>query len=414
MKLPRFPAAVLATAILACGADFAPWAGAQESPAHATVKTPPPAAEKVLLSSAAEDVLKLAKAKINDDVTLAFIQNHERRYSLSAGEILHLRKEGVSDRILTAMLNHGTGAGGISEPDVAPTGSPPPEPAPEASAPQSATLPEATTVVETAPSAIYLATTPAFYSFYDPWPYWYDPWPYWNPCYSVGFYWGWGGSYWNPVGYRGNYCHRGDPPPHASNRPPPPGGAAFPGRGQPPPSNGGGRTESRFARIAPAGMPGAANRGVLQSAITTAGSTRNAMRPSASVNTLSGRPTTGAVRQSTAPSFRSSATTVGAGAAVRSSRPSSPTATTFRSIRPSAYRPSAIPSMNDQRSGGFHSGYSYRPSSPALSIGRPSMPSSFGGMGGRSEFRGGGGFNRPAAMPAGGAGRASGGPARTR
>ncbi len=81
--------------------------------------------EPTQLSAGVEDVLKLTRAKVSDDVTIAFVQSGDRHYNLSASEILYLRKEGVSDRVLEAILSR------QSPQSVAPTApneSPPPPP----------------------------------------------------------------------------------------------------------------------------------------------------------------------------------------------------------------------------------------------------------------------------------------------
>jgi|GEM_PF-1913626 len=53
------------------------------------------------------DVLKLVHARVNDDTTIAFIQSNRSQYGLGASEILYLKDQGVSDRVLTAMLEKG-------------------------------------------------------------------------------------------------------------------------------------------------------------------------------------------------------------------------------------------------------------------------------------------------------------------
>ena len=187
MKIRCFPAAIIATATLT--SYFAPLIFAQDSATSSPVpppSNPPPVAQPqpqpLQLSSGVEDVLKLSRAKVNEDVIIAFVQNGNRQFSLSATEILYLRREGVSDRVLTAML------GQIPPPATLP---PPPESAfaAEAAAPQYISQPATTTYLETPVSTVYVGT-PSYYSFYDPWPYWSCWYPY--PAFSFGFYWGWG------------------------------------------------------------------------------------------------------------------------------------------------------------------------------------------------------------------------------
>jgi hypothetical protein len=51
-----------------------------------------------------EDVLKLSKAQISQDVILNYIQNSGTVYSLAPADILYLHNEGVSDKVVNAMI----------------------------------------------------------------------------------------------------------------------------------------------------------------------------------------------------------------------------------------------------------------------------------------------------------------------
>ena len=206
MKIRYFPAAVIATATFSVF-PFATSSVAQNSTFGPVPppSNPPPLVERVQLSGGAEDVLKLSRAKVNEEVIVAFVQSGNRHFSLSASEILHLRKEGVSDRVLTAMLGQ-----------TPPPPTPPPavsEPAfsAEASAPQYVSPPATTSYVETAPVSTVYVGTPSYYSYYDPWPYWSSWYPY--PAFAFGFYWGWGWGgcgYWSYPSYcYPNYCYNG-------------------------------------------------------------------------------------------------------------------------------------------------------------------------------------------------------------
>jgi len=252
MKIPRFPAALLINATLAAFCSTLTPAGAQEAAPPAPAPGVP-AINKIYLSSGAEDVLKLARAKVNDDVTIAFIQSSNRRFDLSANDILYLRKEGVSDRVLTAMLGQQpppAAQPAVTPPPTAPTSAEPT--ATYAEAPQYVSPPVGAATVQVVPaSTVYVATTPAYYSFCDPWPYWSTWYPY--PAFSIGFYWGWGwgwgGCGWAYPsycynGYWNNYCQNndnppppppnGNPPPPNENRPPPPGSTSLIAEGRQP------------------------------------------------------------------------------------------------------------------------------------------------------------------------------------
>lgn len=191
-----------------------------------------------VLTTAARDVLKLANAKVDEEVTLAFVRNDDRNYSLTADDILALRRAGLSDRLLMAMLSRpaSPAASGNLEPTVS-------TPSPVASAPQYELPPEVNFAAEAVPAnTVYVSSSvPAYYSFYDPWPYWWhNSWPYysWYPYPYLSFGWYWGGYYYAGC-HHDDYHHDGHPPsdhgqpPHGNN-PPPPGGNPPPSGGQPP------------------------------------------------------------------------------------------------------------------------------------------------------------------------------------
>src|SRR6266446_2089213 len=87
MRIRRFPATVIAAATIALWVSFTTSVVAQEFSTPNTTSGAP-ATERIQLSSGAEDVLKLSHAKINDDITVAFIQNGNRGYNLTANEIV--------------------------------------------------------------------------------------------------------------------------------------------------------------------------------------------------------------------------------------------------------------------------------------------------------------------------------------
>jgi hypothetical protein len=189
------------------------------------------------------DVLKLSQAQISEDIIVNYVQNSGTIYNLAPGDIVYLRNQGVSDRVLNTMLDQkgrvaGSAAG--SGPQVVASagpaaGMPAPAPAPapvEAAPPAPAPGPgpaPGTAAVEapmTPPaSSVYVipypAATSAYYgSYYYPYGYGYPyaysyPYPYyWGPRVSVGVrigggYWGggghWGGGHWGG----GHWGHRG-------------------------------------------------------------------------------------------------------------------------------------------------------------------------------------------------------------
>jgi hypothetical protein len=52
-----------------------------------------------------DDVLKLSRAQVGEDITLNYIHNSGTIYNLGPKEIVYLRNEGVSDKVITAMLD---------------------------------------------------------------------------------------------------------------------------------------------------------------------------------------------------------------------------------------------------------------------------------------------------------------------
>jgi hypothetical protein len=58
------------------------------------------------LSYGVPEVLKLSDAKINEDTIIAYIQNSGTSYGgMNAAEVVYLHEQGVSDRVVSTMLN---------------------------------------------------------------------------------------------------------------------------------------------------------------------------------------------------------------------------------------------------------------------------------------------------------------------
>jgi hypothetical protein len=68
-----------------------------------TTTAPAANAASVKLPYGVDDVLKLSRARISEDVTLNFIQSSGTIYNLSAQDLIYLKNEGVSDKVLNAM-----------------------------------------------------------------------------------------------------------------------------------------------------------------------------------------------------------------------------------------------------------------------------------------------------------------------
>jgi hypothetical protein len=211
MKSRIFSEPRMALVVIVLCSQIAPVLLAQNSnstPASAEAAAPASASETrpVQLSYGVPDILKLGRAHVSDEAITAFISNSGRIYHLSVSEILYLREQGVSDQVLTAMLNSRQNAAATAAqvaPQPAPTGptadwvNSSPQPAP--AAPQPAPTYVAAAPVYTQPSPVYVYPAPS-YGYYDYWPYY---WGYPGLSFSFGFG---GGRY---GGFRGGGFHGG-------------------------------------------------------------------------------------------------------------------------------------------------------------------------------------------------------------
>src|SRR3974390_247873 len=65
--------------------------------AQLTASQPAPVTAPIKLPYGVEDVLKLSKAQIGDEITLNYIRNSGTIYALSPQDIVYLRSQGVSE-----------------------------------------------------------------------------------------------------------------------------------------------------------------------------------------------------------------------------------------------------------------------------------------------------------------------------
>ncbi len=130
------------------------------------------AAVPVDLSPGAAEVVRLASSGVGDDVVLAYIQNSQAPFSLSADNVLYLKDVGLSPQVTSAMLSHDSALRGQAQQYApaapAPVGPPPVAPmapAPAAQPPQ---------VI--APPPAYVTSAPAdvgyFYNDLSPYGTW--------------------------------------------------------------------------------------------------------------------------------------------------------------------------------------------------------------------------------------------------
>jgi hypothetical protein len=102
-----------------------------------------PEATPANLPAGVEDVVKLTRAQVGDDVTLNYIRNSGTVYDLAPKDVLYLKSEGVSDQVIQAMSDQGKNvpAETVAQNDSAPA-LPPPEyaPAPDGPLPPAAPM----------------------------------------------------------------------------------------------------------------------------------------------------------------------------------------------------------------------------------------------------------------------------------
>src|ERR1017187_842206 len=78
-----------------------------QTAAPATTPAPTPAATDsapVKLPYGVEDVLKLSRAQVSEDVIVNYVHNTGTIYTLSPDVIVYLRNQSVSDRVINTML----------------------------------------------------------------------------------------------------------------------------------------------------------------------------------------------------------------------------------------------------------------------------------------------------------------------
>lgn len=196
MRIRYLSSVVFAVATSTISSCFAAGADTQETSNSKDTSVAVTATEPIQLSASAQDILKLSRAKVSEDVIIAFVQGHSRHFDLTASEIVHLRENGVSDRVLAAMVNQ--------QPPVPAPQSPPQPAAPVTAASVSAAQDAAGNTP--APAATVYVVPPSA-------PYSYAPYPYYGysyPAVSVGFAFGTGWGYGHYGGcYRGGYYYGG-------------------------------------------------------------------------------------------------------------------------------------------------------------------------------------------------------------
>jgi hypothetical protein len=136
------------------------------------------AAAQPQLSYGAAQIVQLARAKVSDDTIIAYIHNSGNSYALDADQIIYLRQQGISDAVVSVMLNQPKNA-----PAAAPVATQQNNSSDTGSAQTSTAVAQPTTTyVQTAPpSTVYvIPDTQTYYydSYYQPYYYpYYAPYP---------------------------------------------------------------------------------------------------------------------------------------------------------------------------------------------------------------------------------------------
>src|SRR5579883_935947 len=228
-----------------CALPFGVAFAADSAPTSSTSALSPAVSEQavaapvgaVKLPYGVEDVLKLSRAQISDDIILYYIQGSGTIYNLTPKEIVYLHDQGVSEKVITAMLNQRKAAAVAMQPAASQqTG------VPATSVPNTPTVTNAPVVADASvaqPAPTYTENSPTYatapltppasttyvipynYSYYSPYyydPYWYGGW--YGPSIVVGIggrgyyghhYWGghYGGGHWGGSVAHGGGGHGG-------------------------------------------------------------------------------------------------------------------------------------------------------------------------------------------------------------
>ena len=165
------------------------------------------------LSYGVPQVLQLVQAKVGDDTIVAYIQNSGTIYTLDASQIVYLRQQGVSDLVVTTMLNQRKNIAASAAQTA-----PPQNYSSDANGAQTSTAvaqPTVTYVQSVPQSSVYVIPDTQTYNYdanyyYQPYYYPYYAWPYAPVSLSFGFGGRWGGG-WHGGGFHsgGGSFHSG-------------------------------------------------------------------------------------------------------------------------------------------------------------------------------------------------------------
>lgn len=173
-----------------------------------SVPAPKPAPKTVWMSHEAAEVLKLVRANVTEDVVMAFIENSRTGFNLSADEIVQLHNDGVSDKMIQAMLARKKAAPPVvavaqeaPQPQAQPT--PQQQIVVQQPAQPTVTYVPSEPVYVTAPTTTYVYREP-YYSYYDSYPYYWGFYP--RVSFNFGFRSGYYGGHYRYGGSWGHYA----------------------------------------------------------------------------------------------------------------------------------------------------------------------------------------------------------------
>ena len=137
--------------------------GAATAPAAATE---PASGAEAKLPYGVADVLKLSRAQVGDEITLTYIQNSGTIYNLGPKDIVYLRDQGVSDRVISTMLDQRKKLTEVAAQTAPPPATQPPA-SPDTGAAAPAYVEPAPAYV--APSSVYVIPYPtsSYYGYYN-------------------------------------------------------------------------------------------------------------------------------------------------------------------------------------------------------------------------------------------------------
>jgi hypothetical protein len=134
------------------------------TPAAAPPKKAAPKAAPVTPVLTNQDIIKLVKAKLSDDLIIQKIAQSKTRFDTSVDGLVALRDAGVDDRLLAVIMNPASAAAAApaARPAATPSANPPPAPAPTSTLPPKPSFgPDQTRPREVAATVTNSAKTPA-------------------------------------------------------------------------------------------------------------------------------------------------------------------------------------------------------------------------------------------------------------